>query len=595
MPFAGRTYTVGDPTVSQVNPALGGAGFDGWGVEVEEQMFRVVSTGGVTDLEAIPLTVSACAARPVAFPTIRCAGDDPVLSDPRPFVLQSGSSSPSWIDPYDATGQTEWFVSGDEMIWHAIPPAMCADFQSCAWQPDSVRCVTDPCTLGLECSSWGRRRIPGAVGDVGWRITRLKTGAASTGAITGVNMEMDWWQLPSNNVGSANDPRALTVPYTTSSADPRTYQATPNSAPVPKFVYLVRNGATNGIKIVRTQWIMDRARGLTSACTSSQQGNGEPLGSPAPPAGWGANSDLEMLSLQTHLELNTLCPPTIDGAYCFYDYSRVWSEMRRAFNNKAHVFPVPVAGNPGQTRWVLAVTAGFVATGSTADASCVWKPYFRRALTVFYDVTDLDETQAITSQHPPLLAAAIGPDPSLEPVPSHPQPTSIVPSFEATRSSHAYSIRTRQYSQPGGGVRTLAFVGDLLGRVLVYDVSWDKLTQTPGAGVLPLPTEPSKPLLQPSIVHRFAADPFDGWRPNCTDLEIDENILYCATVRNGVHLLEIGPAMPAGALPTYGVLDTPGMATGITIRRPDALNRQLDRMLVGDNRCGLRLYARLGN
>ena len=145
--------------------------------------------------------------------------------------------------------------------------------------------------------------------------------------------------------------------------------------------------------------------------------------------------------------------------------------------------------------------------------------------------------------------------------------------------------------------RTLAFVGDLLGRVLVYDVSWDKLTQAPSPpGVPVLPNGTNRPLLLPYIVHRFAADPYDGRRPNCTDLEIDANILYCATVRDGVHLLEIGPAIPTGPgpLPTYARLDTPGMATGIAFRRPDPLNPHADQMLVGDNRAGLRLYSRTG-
>jgi len=85
-------------------------------------------------------------------------------------------------------------------------------------------------------------------------------------------------------------------------------------------------------------------------------------------------------------------------------------------------------------------------------------------------------------------------------------------------------------------------------------------------------------------------------RPSSTGLEIDANNLYCATVRDGVHLLEIGPAIPTGPgpLPTFARLDTPGMATGIAFRRPDLLNRHADQMLVGDSRAGLRLYCRIG-
>jgi hypothetical protein len=37
------------------------------------------------------------------------------------------------------------------------------------------------------------------------------------------------------------------------------------------------------------------------------------------------------------------------------------------------------------------------------------------------------------------------------------------------------------------------------------------------------------------------------------------------------------------------------MATGIHVRRPNALNRQLDQLLVGDNRAGLLAFGRSEN
>ena len=124
---------------------------------------------------------------------------------------------------------------------------------------------------------------------------------------------------------------------------------------------------------------------------------------------------------------------------------------------------------------------------------------------------------------------------------------------------------------------------------------------------MPAPGNGSQPLLFPGRIHRFPAGAVDGWRSNCTDLELDLEILYCAAVRDGVYLLEVGPSMPALAphtvppsaplegLPVYGVLDTAGMATGITVRRPSASNRQLGQLLVGDNRAGLLVLGRSGN
>jgi hypothetical protein len=265
------------------------------------------------------------------------------------------------------------------------------------------------------------------------------------------------------------------------------------------------------------------------------------------------------------------------------------TSFRFAFNNKAHVFAVPDPSHPGVQHWILGVASGFVTTGPDSDnAGCPWVPYYRRALTVFLDVTDLveDPSTFLSQPLPQILAAGLGPLPSQEP-----------PMPEEARASHAFALRTREYASPSGP-RTFAYVADLLGRVMIYDVSWDKLEPVSNPPN-PLPGFPTKRLLDLHRVHRFPVDPFDGRRPNCNDLEIDQEMLYCATARGGVHLLEIG-SIPAASqtplnLPTFAFLDTPGLATGVTVRFTDPLDRLKDQLLVGDNRCGLRIYSRLGN
>ena len=188
-----------------------------------------------------------------------------------------------------------------------------------------------------------------------------------------------------------------------------------------------------------------------------------------------------MLAVATHVELDAPgCEMSMDGLDCLHRHGRVFPEYRNAFNNKAHVFSVP--DGSGGVRWVLATAAGSVGTAfrpsinPSRNSNCPWKDHYGRALTVFHDVTNLNEGQSIAAQSfpPTLLAVALGPDPATEPYPLHgiDVPTGFdygpeVLAHKSSRASHAFSVKTKAYPQPGGAVRTLAFVGDLLGRILV--------------------------------------------------------------------------------------------------------------------------------
>ncbi len=581
-PFRGKAMDVADVYLSGVDDSLVMAGFDGWAHDHPGRIARIDPTGGVAgDVLPIPLTSSACATRATAFPVLECAFPSEVKHvDPVPFRLGVAGVA-IWKDPFDPLGQKEWMLAGQDTTWFA------STSPTCIFQPDNMRCMVDPCPAAPNDSPWAEgKHIPGCVTNVGWQLKNMRTLAPATGPFDGTVIAPQWWQLPSDNV-LGDSTRSPSAPYTSCTADPRTLAVGAESAPVPQFVHLARNGAMNGYKIVRPVWLMDRALGGVPgspaggpACPSGMRGLGEPLATPSGPQPWSGPYDLEMASFPTHLELATagcLNSPQIIKTDCFavQPSTELETSRRMAFNQSAHVFSVRDAQQV--ERWVVAIAAGFVT--SSGPAACPWKDYYRRALTVFYDVTALDPAAPVTGQNAILLAAAVGPRLDLE---------QQLPSSD--RASHSFSVKTRTYSNG----RTLAFVADLLGRVLVYDVSWDKLTTVGPPPAVGIPGQTSKPLLVPYAQHRFAQDPFDGKRPNCVALEVNDEALYCAVGRGGIHVLDIHSIVPgATQLPTYAVVDSAGMCTGIAqrLRGPGLWD---DQLVVGDSRGGLLLLGRAG-
>ena len=150
--------------------------------------------------------------------------------------------------------------------------------------------------------------------------------------------------------------------------------------------------------------------------------------------------------------------------------------------------------------------------------------------------------------------------------------------------THAWAVRARYY--PGSG-KTYAFVGDLLGKLLVYD-----LTMTLQSPATPIngPYLPSNPLLTPVAVLPFPVDASDGFNVNCTDVELDEsaNWAYCALCRGGVAIVNImDPVNPL----IQAIIDTPGIAAGLALRKNQ---NGVEQLLVGDGVGGMRLYGRTG-
>jgi hypothetical protein len=127
-----------------------------------------------------------------------------------------------------------------------------------------------------------------------------------------------------------------------------------------------------------------------------------------------------------------------------------------------------------------------------------------------------------------------------------------------------------------------AFVSDGLSRLMVFDIS--ELQTVPPAT---LPYYGHNHFLipvAPDVI--FPIDPYDGKPANVIDLALDKdnNYLYCALGRAGVAVVDVSnPLAPT----LVSVLDTPGLVLGVTIRK---LQNGDEQLVVGDSRCGIRVY-----
>jgi hypothetical protein len=262
----------------------------------------------------------------------------------------------------------------------------------------------------------------------------------------------------------------------------------------------------------------DVAAAAEQLCTTAN-GRGQEVASP-----W-------MHVLPTHLEFaqgGSGC----DGAENF------------ALTLSCHVFPVAVGDTQ---RWVAALAAGHPAN-PCADAS--WTPYYQRAMLVLYDVTTVD------AQTPPtLLRVAFGP---------------------AGTQGNALAVRTATIAG-----RTYAFVADIGGRLLVFDVSGDVL--------FPPPANPALPSTGLATLSTWTSpvSAFDGFREDVIDVEVDLPYAYLATGRRGVTVVDVGTNILQPHEIAGSPIPTPGLAEGVVLRKVDGEST----LVVGDARAGLRLLG----
>jgi len=121
-----------------------------------------------------------------------------------------------------------------------------------------------------------------------------------------------------------------------------------------------------------------------------------------------------------------------------------------------------------------------------------------------------------------------------------------------------------------------------MGEIWVFDVT--------GGNLLPVPSVPYRPtteFLAPTWKLHLPRDPYDGYAANCIDLEIVGDYLYCALGRHGVGIVDISdPGNPQ----LIDVMDTPGLALGLSQRSVLVGTVWEVQLIVGDSRGGLRIY-----
>jgi hypothetical protein len=152
---------------------------------------------------------------------------------------------------------------------------------------------------------------------------------------------------------------------------------------------------------------------------------------------------------------------------------------------------------------------------------------------------------------------------------------------------HAFAVGTRSYTGESG-TKVYAFVGDIDGRLNIFDVSEGALF--PAASGPPYNNGVNVPL-RPLCTVSFPKDPYDGYRPNVISLAINGDYLYCALARGGVGIVDISEQPTSSTPPPIvAVLDTPGLDLGLTFRTFTAGQQSVTQMIVGDSRCGIRVY-----
>ncbi len=472
--WIGPTFAPADGAMSIVNPALTFHGQDGWPPYQYAGELQILGSPPAIDFFPVG-NLSSCPGTmpppPVDCGTFKVGSRSPFGG--------SAAGSATWRDPVDP--ELEWFTPGGltsvPMQVTTVPVLDCSEVDLCSV---ADACAADPTQL----VRWRTKALLAGQEPVGWSLARMHPTPPPGQNIDGTNLMMSWWQFSSPTEPAIA--RSDSVPYVFSAADPRLVDPILNPAPL--FLHLVRGGTDFGYKLMSPTDLMTRAQGT---CSPGMRGRGENL---APIA------QIPFAQARTHVEFED--PGTLPGEdRCNIIVACAGNSAnfaRNQHNNKMHVFSVLDPG--GEEVWIAAVAAGFVASGPSQPIplfdqvpSCQWTNDYGRALITFYDVTDVELAPGGGDRRPHLIRVALGPPSS--------GPTGV--------QSHAFAIRTKSTgSDPWSPV--YAYVADLTGRLLTYDVSWSALfiacTARPD-GPLPAHQRHSPPLLEPDRNHRVSDQP----------------------------------------------------------------------------------------
>jgi LVIVD repeat len=540
LPFFGEAFRGQDSVVASVNPGVAlfiqeGAGAIAWPKEMV-----YIDPAAPYWITPVPQTEHSPCVNGYTQPP-GCAFIGPI----EPGLYQASILGEAhWPDP-QVPGR-EYFLPGRK-VWERYsigPTAPCAVLPDCGFP-------YDPCDQFTGDPNWDLRKPPDPPAPLppnnrsAWRLISLLlpgTGMPPNGP----SMQAKTWLFDNPKALAPYNPEETTTPTDDrmqSVADART------SNNLPTVVYLTKSGSSYGVKVLKATDIVDTANVYCSGL-GGVGGNGELL-----PAG-----SLAFRTTLTHLELElnpiwgecvpiTPCqaqsspPEYLDGAHqLFNDHSDLYKTR-------------DLTGAP---MWVLAVASGFPSSydgignqffpgGQTAG--CQWKAYAGQPMLVLLDVTRSGDGVNFTD--PTVLRVALG-----------------------TGQGNAFCVRTQIV-----GRKAYAYVGDIQGKIAVFDVS--------GSNVLPPPTLPyaSVPaqFLEPKVEIQMPRDPVDGLPANCIDMEIVGDYLYVGLARLGVAIIHISdPTHPE----LQGVIDTPGLVMGLSQRTVPGGTQ----LIVGDSRCGIRVY-----
>jgi hypothetical protein len=497
------------------------------------------------------------------IPVSQCTPPTPPLICAPNSGCQAHESGPSganilgeghWIDPDPSHSDGEWFFPYGatlERVGGQLPNGLC-DCNVVSESPTCSNSSWNPC--GPTATYWKTSPLDnGPIGiAVGWRLLHMTLPA--TGTTTGPQLQIKWQQIaaPRMTLDNSNHDD-----LGSSFADKRQ-----TSSGYPQAVYGLRCGADFGLKVFQPERLaqaVDPANGVICPTTSNLAGYGESVPTvqalqPAPA--------LQYRQVLTHLELELTGPgcdvasPCKVGAVC----GGTLTTLNRVLYN--HRCDIITGRDPsGSSVSVLAVAAGFPAVApaaQTSSTSCPWSTYYGNPMIALYNVTNIGNA-------------------------GFPAPRLLRIGLETMHQGDAFAIRTKTFN-PGLNETSYAFVGDVTGRLLVFNVTW-RLISHPAS----CPYLGNNQFLSPVATLTFPPDPYDGHLPNVIDLGIDDvndSFLYCALTRGGVAVVDIADPTSPNFLNVVEILDTPGLALGIDFRTVSSG----EQMIVGDSRCGIRLY-----
>jgi hypothetical protein len=485
---------------------------------------------------------------PGGIPPPTCSFNSCKLQPPNPFGAALLGDA-HWPDPMDPTHK-EMFFSGAHTVRRVYDPGMSMPCD-CSHQVLLDDCTSpsgpgpwNPCGL-TPTVYWAPSPLPSVIAAnldfrVGWELVRLTLPA--TGSTSGPAMDMHWRQLAAprgslDNAGSDD--------YVSAILDDRTYFDAVTGYTYPTAVYGLRGGSDAGVKVSRPQALPSDT---DPACSVSSD-----------VGGFGEEIDpLPLVQAVTHREL-------VDSTGCSLGVAcNGLHGARQLYNNQGELFKVRTPA--GTTHRALAVAAGFPDAQQSSDPlapPCDWASLDGLPMLVIFQVTDTGAPSGapptVGPPTPQLWRIALGNGPG-----------------------NAFCVRTQTYLSPEGVKTIYAFLGEGTGRLIVFDLS-ELQTVLPAT----LPYYGNNHFIISAIPDLvFPKDPYDGHPANVTDLALDKdtNFLYCALGRAGVAIVDVSdPLNPV----LIEILDTPGLALGVTIRKLPNGDKQL---VVGDSRCGIRVY-----